>query len=158
MGGVRWSTIHFEQLPAKEAVKQGLNELTGLLLCFDEETEGMLGVIHPTHQKVAATLCWVDKKTAPIPKELESLNINIDYREGPCEGWSRYVVVEFEVGNIDYVEKSSLYLLIQMGGRSVGEVELPVWAGKKWLDVWPRTYLGQFKALWRGWTRGTLFN
>ena len=156
--GVRLNTIHFEQLPNKETVKQGLYELTGLPMYFDDEFEEVLGVIHPTHRKVAATLYWVDEKTPVLPKELESLGANYGNKKGFLKGWSRYIMVELEVGNIDYIEKSSLYLLKRMGGRSENELELPIWAGKKWLDIWPRSYFGQFKAIWRGWTRGTFSN
>ncbi|MDO7845957.1 hypothetical protein Q5H92_06285 [Hymenobacter sp. M29] len=66
--------------------------------------------------------------------------------------------VELEIGHIDYLEISALYLLRQLGGKCEEDFDLPVWAGKKWEDIWPRTQWGQLKARWHGWRFGTLPN
>ena len=156
MGGIRRSTVHFEQLPSKNEFKKRLTELTGLALGYEEEFEGVLEAFYLTRPEVAVSIHWVDKDVSRVLEALKAAGINDDRTTNFHEKRSRCIHVVFAAGNVDYLERSALYLLKELGGRSENESTLPTWAGKKWVDVWPRTKWGQIKARWYGWCYGTL--
>ena len=155
MGGIRSTSVHFEQNPTQADIKSLLVEATGLPLYF-EEFEDVLKVVHPTRPEILAWLSWADED---ISKQIElgkQLGVDMRIKESFYENYSRCINVDFAAGDIDYIERSAIFVLKQLGGRTVEGINLPAWAGKKWEDVWPRSYLMQLRARCYGWFRNTL--
>jgi hypothetical protein len=124
--GIRLHVVHYQDSLDNEQIKKQLLEVTGLPLHFDERYATMLGVAHPNRPKSAVRIYWYDNEHG------------------------RRLEIESNTPKWNYVEATVLYLLKRLNGQIDDDYTLPVWAGKKWVDAWPRSPLARMKAWWNG--------
>jgi hypothetical protein len=114
--------VQFEQVPNLNDLSVQMLKLTGLPLLFTEYSDVALNITHPTRPKSTAIVYF--KKHS--------------------------IVVESNSPRWNYIEGSVMYLLEQLGGHSEKDATFPNWAGKKWIDAYPRSPFKQFKDWWNG--------
>jgi hypothetical protein len=141
--GLRRHVIFFDKNPNRTEVEEDLNKITGLKLLYEEIGQGEVGPLcltirHPIRKKEFVDLDWIDNDP------LVSVGTN---ERGNC------IRVESNTGQIknNYVEVSLIYLLKKKGGMIEPEydLELPEWAGKKWVEVYKSPF-----SLFLSWFKG----
>ncbi len=127
--GLRRHVFFFDKYPSRTDIEEGLNEITGLKIVYEEIGQNEAGelcliVEHPIKKKELIELGWVyDGQSIPINNKVMKNCIRVESYTGQIKN--------------NYIEVSVVYLLKKMGGivDSEHELILPEWAGKKWIDI-----------------------
>ncbi|QIP15685.1 hypothetical protein G8759_25155 [Spirosoma aureum] len=83
------------------------------------------------NQKVDIVVEWINKRRGYDESIKDILGDTYEY---PFPDKNQCIRVFRELDNTDYLEVTLLYLLKQSGGISENAFDLPLWAGKSWID------------------------